>query len=234
MELYIYYCFIMYELNVRDDEQRIFREDANYYYEQGQKQVGVRPELLPNSVYLALLGTPCANGYTLSEYKGAKALNSTYQIHRLATQMIQQGQKPNVKAMDKEFERQERERLSIREVIGRGLVIAGIIDMIMIGINNMSIVEGIKRAVTVKTPTPEDIENAKVRFVAVIDDKTTPMCESLHGQEFYIFKENEFIRWSDAHKQMRKYKCTGLVLGLNLPPITNHFHFCRSSIEYIE
>lgn len=227
LELYIYYCFMMYENDVRPDEEKTFRDDSNYYFRLGQEQVGVQPKDMKQGLYDMLMGTPCCNGYTLDEYKEAKALQSTYQIHRQATMQIQQGQKPKVKDMEAELDKQERERLNIRQVVGRGLVISGIIDMILIGINNMSIVEGIKEAV----PTQEDV---KVRFIAVIDDKTTPMCESLHGQIFKVNGENEFTRWSDSHKQMRKYKCYGLVLGLNEPPITDHFHFCRSSIEYVK
>lgn len=218
LELYIYYCLIMYELDVNDDEQDTFRFLANYYYEDGQRQAGGEPKEITDKLYYDLLRTPCTNGYTLDEYKNATALQHTYQLHRNAVTQIQQGLKPRVRDMDKELNRQLNERLKV------GAKISGVIDMLLIGINNMAIVEGIKKV----KPT-----NAKVRFIAVIDDRTTPMCESLNGQIFNVYDNNTFIRWSDAHKQMRRYTCKGLVIGLNLPPITNHFHFCRSTIEYL-
>ena len=132
LELYVYYCFIMYEYDVNDYEQRLFRDLANYYYMTTQKEADKKPKPITDTLYYYLINTPCTNGYTLDEYKGAKALNSTYQIHRLANMMIQQGKKPNVNDMEKEFERQERERLNVRNVVGKGLVISGVIDMIMI------------------------------------------------------------------------------------------------------
>lgn len=218
LELYIYYCYEMFEREVEEDENKVFRHLANYYYNDGIKQAGGKPKDIPNQLYYNLLKEPCVNGYNLEEYKGAKALQSTYQTHRLAVSQIQQGQLPKVKNMEREFEHQLNERLKV------GAKISGVIDMILIGINNSAIIEGIKEA------TP----NAKVKFIAVMDDRTTPMCESLHGQIFNVDGENVFIRWSDSLKQMRKYKCNGLVRGLNLPPISDHFHFCRSTIMYVK
>ena len=202
----------MYEYDVNDYEQRLFRDLANYYYMTTQKEADKKPKPITDTLYYYLINTPCTNGYTLDEYKGAKALNSTYQIHRLANMMIQQGKKPNVNDMEKEFERQERERLNVRNVVGKGLVISGVIDMIMIGVNNMAKVEGII------TATGED---AQARFIAVMDDRTTKMCKSLNGQIFNVRGENVFKRWSETDQSMRIYKCRGLVLGLNLPPIAN-------------
>lgn len=105
--------------------------------------------------------------------------------------------------------------------------ISGAMDLQMIGLNNLSKVEGIKS-------TTED--NSKVRFIAVEDDKTTLMCDSLNNQEFYINKENIFDRYyGETQKELKlqKIRCNGLVLGLNLPPIQHHFHYCRSTIMYL-
>lgn len=223
LELYIYYCFVMFELDCNDYEQEIFRDTANFYYMQGQYEAMKEPRPISDYLFKRLIDTPSANGYTLEEYKGAKALNSTYQIHRQATMDIQQGRKPIVNRMEQELEREQNERLKIRQDIERGLIISGVIDMLLIGINNMAKVEGIAVA------TGDD---AKVKFVAIRDEKTTKMCKSLDGQLFNIHGKNTFTRWSDSDKAMRRYTCDGLVLGLNLPNITNHFHWCRSTIIY--
>ena len=215
LELYIYYCFVAYEENVTPEEQQTFRDLANFYYMQGQYECMKKPRKITDTLYYTLLMTPSANGYTLNEYKGAKALNSTYQIHRLANLQIQQGQKPNVSDMDKEIEKEQTERLSVRET-DKGLLISGVIDMILIGINNMAKVEGIATAT-------EDLpkKDVQVRFVAVMDERTTKMCKSLDGQLFNVHEKNTFTRWSDTDKAMRTYTCRGLVVGLNMPPINN-------------
>ena len=59
------------------------------------------------------------------------------------------------------------------------------------------------------------------------------MCKSLDGQEFFVDEENTFKRYSATEKNLASYKCRGLVQGLNLPPINDHFHWCRSIIMYL-
>ena len=93
--------------------------------------------------------------------------------------------------------------------------------------DNLNKVEGIKEVAE---------DNSKVRFIAVEDDKTTLMCDSLNNQEFYINKENVFNRYyGETQKELtvQRIRCNGLVLGLNLPPIQHHFHYCRSTIMYL-
>lgn len=75
-------------------------------------------------------------------------------------------------------------------------------------------------------------KNQKVRFVAVIDEKTTRMCKSLNGQIFNTIDENTFTRYSDLNKADITVTCKGLVQGLNMPPISDHFHWCRSTLTY--
>ncbi len=97
----------------------------------------------------------------------------------------------------------------------------------MIGLNNLAKVEGIKEITE---------DNSKVRFIAVEDEATTKMCQSLDEQEFYINKENVFERYyGETQKELKiqRIRCNGLVLGLNLPPIQHHFHYCRSTIMYL-
>lgn len=219
LELYIYWCFIMYELEINPEEQRVFRHLANYYYEEGQREVGKEPKEIPERLYIDLINTPCVNGYTLDQYKGAIALQNTYQIHRQAVSQIQRGQKPNVNEMNREIEREENERLKT------GLKISGVIDMILIGINNRAKVEGIQAAL------PKEVDG-QVRFIAVMDERTTKMCKSLDGQLFNIKGQNTFRRYSDKAKGIMTFSCKGLVEGLNLPPINDNFHWCRSTIIY--
>ena len=117
--------------------------------------------------------------------------------------------------------RQNNQRLNIN-----GNKISGALDLQMIGLNNLAKVEGIKEVAE---------DNSKVRFIAVEDDKTTLMCDSLNNQEFYINKENVFDRYyGETQKELtiQRIRCNGLALGLNLPPIQHHFHYCRSTIVY--
>lgn len=75
-------------------------------------------------------------------------------------------------------------------------------------------------------------KNEKCMFIAEIDDKTTPMCLSLNGQIFNTRDKNTFIRYSDELKRNREYTIDGLVEGINMPPIIDHFHYCRSTLTF--
>lgn len=120
----------------------------------------------------------------------------------------------------------------------------GAIDMQTIGINNMSKVEGYIEAICKQiNKTKEQIKqllknekiDIKVRFISVEDDKTTPMCHSLDEQIFSVNKINKFKRYYGTTYKDLKLKtitCKGLVLGLNMPPINHHFHYCRSTLVY--
>jgi hypothetical protein len=95
----------------------------------------------------------------------------------------------------------------------------------MIGLNNQAKVEGIKKA----------DNNARVKFIAVEDNVTTKMCNSLNNQIFYVNKINEFERYygsSAKELSLKKFRVFGLVQGINIPPIIGHFHYCRSTITY--
>lgn len=69
-------------------------------------------------------------------------------------------------------------------------------------------------------------------FIAEIDDVTTKMCRSMNGRLFWVNDWNEFTRWSDMNKDYVHVKIFGLQLGVNLPPIRDHFHWCRSTVQY--
>lgn len=80
----------------------------------------------------------------------------------------------------------------------------------------------------------EDYKVEKVKFYGINDEVQTKMCNSLNNQEFYIHDWNEFYRYDDSNKTVVKHRCYGLVQGVNLPPIDNHFHICRSYIKAIK
>lgn len=78
----------------------------------------------------------------------------------------------------------------------------------------------------------KDYEMEKVRFIGVGDSKQTKMCKSLDGKVFYLNKWNEYDRYSAIDDKIVRYKTFGLKLGENQPPITNSWHYCRSTMTY--
>lgn len=73
----------------------------------------------------------------------------------------------------------------------------------------------------------------RYKIIGINDNKQTKMCDSLNGKIFNMNDWNEYERYSDSQKGIVKYKTFGAVVGLNMPPITDNFHYCRSTITYL-
>ena len=201
-------------------------EDTNYYYEEGQKEVNKKkkPSILEMTLFLALLDQPNYSGFNWEQYIEATMQYNAQQLYKQAILNIQQQKGLEIDSNEFQtiIQRQNNQKLNINND-----KISGATDLQMIGLNNLAKVEGIKEVTE---------DNSKVRFIAVEDDKTTLMCDSLNNQEFYINKENVFDRYyGETQKELiiQRIRCNGLVLGLNLPPIQHHFHYCRSTIMYL-
>lgn len=230
LELLIYGAYIEEQNKLQEKELNIFKDDANYYYQQGQEEVNnTLPKkkrkivsIIPDTIFLALLDMPNYSGLNWEQYIQTILQYNAQQIYKQAIINIQQQKELEIE--NNEFQRilnqQNNQKLCINEN-----KISGMIDTQMIGLNNMAKVEGIK----------EINNNARVRFIATLDGKETDMCHSLDGQIFYIDKENTFDRYygeTQNDLRIKRIKCKGLVQGLNLPPISHHFHWCRSTITY--
>lgn len=226
LELLIYSAYIEEQNKLEEQERQIMYEDANYYYEQGQQEVNKKkkPSILTMALFLALLDQPNYSGFNWKQYIEATIQYNAQQIYKQLILNIQQQKELEIDSSEFQtiIQRQNNQKLNINND-----KISGAADLQMIGLNNLAKVEGIKGVTE---------DNSKVRFIAVEDDKTTLMCDSLNNKEFYINKENIFDRYyGETQKELmvQRIRCNGLVLGLNLPPIQHHFHYCRSSITYL-
>ena len=230
LELLIYGAYIEEQNRLKEQELNIMYNDANYYYQEGQKEVNnTLPEkkrksinVLKWALFLALLDEPNVKGYIYEQYVEVTIQFNAQQIYKQMTIDLQQQKQPNIKngIYQSLIKRQNNSKLNIN-----GDKISGDIDAQLIEVNNLAKVEGIK----------EVDNNAQIRFIAVMDGKETDMCHSLDNQIFYINKENIFNRYyGETQNELRieRIKCFGLVVGLNLPPINHHFHWCRSTITY--
>ena len=229
LELLIYSAYIEEQNKLKEQEQQIMYNDTSYYYKQGLNEVNkTLPEKKQFSVmnwalFHAILDQISYNGLTYKQNQQSIIQYNAQQLYKQAIYNIQQGKELKIKS--DEFQRiisqQNNQKLCIN-----GDKISGSTDMTMLALNNLAKLEAIKEVAG---------DNAKVKFIAVEDEKTTQMCQSLDNQIFYINKENEFDRyWGETQSELilTRVKIKGLVLGVNLPPIVHHFHYCRSFITY--
>lgn len=226
LELLIYGAYIEEQSKLDEYENQIMYEDANHYYKQGQEEVNKTLKkkkvvsAIPDAIFLTLMMMPNAKGYLWKDYIQATAKYNADQIYRQTTIDLQQQKELDITndIYQNLIKRQQNSRLNINED-----KISGDIDLTLIGINNKAKQEGIYSF----------DKNAEVQFVSIEDEKTTKMCKSLDGQRFKVHDWNEFERYSDNNGRITKYRCYGLVVGLNCPPIDDHFHWCRSFVVYL-
>ena len=226
LELLIYGAYIEEQKKLEEPELNIFKDVANYYYQKGQEEVNKTLKkkkivsVIPDTIFLAMIAIPNAKGYVWKDYIEAITKYNADQIYRQTTIDLQQQKELDITndIYQNLIKRQQTSRLNIN-----GNKISGDVDLTLIGINNKAKLEGIYSF----------DDKAEVRFVSIEDEKTTKMCRSLDGQRFKVHDWNEFERYSETNGRVTKYKCYGLISGLNLPPINDHFHWCRSYIIYV-
>lgn len=226
LHLLIYKTYVKNHSKLDEYENKLFNEVANAKYAQGQEEVyratndRSKPSRLPNYLLLSLLALPNPKGYIWNDYVEATMLSNADQIYRQAVIDIQQDRKPVVDKTiyDSILNAQRKRYLNIN-----GDKISGDLELQVTSLVNNALVEGYKKV----------DKNAKVRFIAEIDQRTTEMCRSLDEQVFSVNDLNTFQRYSYDDERIVNYKVFGLVAGVNLPPINNHFHWCRSTITYL-
>ena len=225
LHLLIYKTYVKNHSKLDKYENKLFNEVANTKYAQGQEEVyratndRSKPSRLPNYLLLSLLALPNPKGYIWNDYVEATMLSNADQIYRQAVIDIQQDRKPVVDKTiyDSILNAQRKRYLNIN-----GDKISGDLVLQVTSLVNNALVEGYKKV----------DKNAKVRFIAEIDQRTTEMCRSLDEQVFSVNDWNTFQRYSYDDGRIVNYKIFGLVAGANLPPINNHFHWCRSTVTY--
>lgn len=194
LELLIYSAYIEEQSKLEEKEKQIMYEDANYYYEEGQKEVNKKKKLsiIPMALFLALLDQPNYSGFNWEQYVEATMQYNAQQIYKQAILSMQQ--QKGLEIDSSEFQiiinKQNNQKLNINND-----KISGAVDMQMIGLNNLAKVEGIKSNAD---------DDAQVKFWAVTDEHSTEMCQSMNMMKFYINKENKFERyWGNSKKDIK-------------------------------
>lgn len=164
---------------------------------------------------MSLLALPNANGYIWKDYKDAMTLYNSNETYR---HLLTNGDK-DLKDL---LLRQKGRYIKKKQNPSKEDTYTGALEDELVYVINQT-----------KLKAYEDTGINKVKFIAVEDKKTTLMCQTLDGQEFWVNKLNVYDRYSAMDDRNVVYRTQGLKVGENLPPINNHYHHCRSTIQYI-
>lgn len=224
LDILIWGAYIKERNKLDKYEQILFTEVGQDLYNQGIEEIKPKKRkkwsLTWDYIWL-LLCLPNTKGNKWIDYVEALALSNAQEIKKQTMIHLQQNKKLDID--DDIFKniitKQNNRYLSINND-----KYSGALDSQIVEIANQSFVKA-----------GEDVGQNKlrVRFIAEVDDKTTKMCDGMNGMLFYVNDWNRFYRYSDNDKRDVLYTTKGLEVGINLPPINNHFHYCRSTITYL-
>ena len=148
LELLIYGAYIEEQSKLEEKEKQIMYDDANYYYQEGQKEVNntlkkKKPiSIIDMALFLYLLEQP---NYTGLNYEKSIQATIQYNAQQLYKQiLINIQQQKELEIENDEFQnilnRQENTKLCINND-----KISGFMDVQVIGLNNQAKVEGIRK-----------------------------------------------------------------------------------------
>lgn len=197
----------------------LFYKVCETSYNQGLEEINGKTSNLFNSSKFALLLSIPILSMTISQYMESLALTNAKELYKQTLVNKQLGKDLNVdnRSYSDLFKKQRNRILDIN-----GDKLSGGIVNITNNLSNSAFLEAGK-----------DNNIKQCRFIAELDKRTTDMCKSMDNMLFNIDDWNKFYRYSAVDGRDVLYTVKGLEVGINLPPITNHFHWCRSTITYL-
>lgn len=224
LSILLWGAFVKERNQLDEYEEVLFTEIGQDLYKQGIDEIKPTKKKkwsLTWEYIWSMLCLPNVKGSSWITYIEALALTNAQEIERQTIIQLQQNKKPNIEddVFKNILKKQQNRYISINDD-----KISGALDSQVVEIANKSLLKA-----------GEDVGQKKLRarFIAEIDDRTTKMCDGMNGMLFYVNDWNRFYRYSDDDKRDVLYTIKGLEIGANLPPINNHFHYCRSTITYL-
>lgn len=218
LEILIYGIYAEQNARIKKYSKTIFTTTANDIYKQAVEEKEDKPKKdfsLTWEMIYSLLWIPTYNR-SWDEYLDLLALTNEQEMYKEVINNIGQKKKLNANVLNTLSNKQTNRILSINDD-----KYSGALNDTARALGNKVYLEPFKGQ-----------KDLQVRFVAEVDKRSTDMCLSMNNQLFYVNDWNRFYRYSDIDKKEVLYTVFGLETGANLPPINNHFHWCRSTITY--
>ena len=217
LEIMIYSIYVEQEQKQNKLAKNVFIIVAEDIYNQAKKEIPIKPKKfsLTWEYIWSLLWIPTYNK-KWDEYLKLLTLTSEQEIYKQLLVNIQNNRPLLEKDLKPIIKKQMNRIISINDD-----KYSGILSDTCRQLGNKIYIDPFKNE-----------KDLQVRFIAEMDKRTTKMCEGMNNMLFYVNGWNKFYRYSDVDKKDVYYVVKGLEQGINLPPINNHFHWCRSTITY--
>lgn len=198
----------------------LFRLTSNNCYSQGRKDLGYKPRKNCPKPIDELLQLLIIDGVLWKDYFDALILTNVQELEKQYIIAVQQNKPINVydDSFQRTFEKQRNRLISTSNN-----KYSGGLDKYTTALGNVAYIEA------------SENKNQKVKFISDMCDNVTEMCSYMNGMIFNTRDKNKFVRpYGDTQKDLKleTLDINGLVLGINQPPITKHFHWCHSTLKY--
>lgn len=217
--------FVEERNNLSKQEQNLFLDIGTNLYEQGIDEIkpskAKKLSITWEFIY-SLLCLPNSKGIKWDIFIESLMLTNSQEIKRMVINCMQQNKELNIndKVFQDTLRKQQNRYLSIKDD-----KISGSLDLQVREIANQSFLKA-----------GNDTGVEKCRFVSDLCFGVTKMCLNLNNCIFNINEDNIFDRYmGESARELRwtRMKVKGLQLGINLPPIIHHYHYCHSTITYL-
>lgn len=219
IEMLIYGIYAEQNQRIKKYSKEVFVECANDIYKQAVEEKQEEPKKdfsLTWTMIFSLLWIPTYNK-SWDEYLELVAMTNEQEMYKEVLKNIGQKKKLNSEVLNTLTTKQMNRIICINDD-----KYSGALSDTTRTLGNKVYLEPFKEQ-----------KDLQVRFIAEVDKHTTKMCVSMDNKLFYVNDWNKFYRYSEADGKDVLYNVYGLEQGANLPPINNHFHWCRSTITYL-
>ena len=219
IEILLYGAF-MEELQGIDTEiNNLFQNVSQDCYNQGRNDLGKSEKEISHS-FLDDFSLVLIDGIVFTDYLDALYLTNMQEIQKQYLIALQQNKKLAVYSdtLQRQFDKQRNRLISVNDD-----KYSGGLDKYVTALGNMAYLEA------------SSGYNAEVKFISDHCEHVTEMCSYMDGMIFNTEKRNVFKRpYGDTQKDLvlQEMDIMGLVIGINMPPIVGHMHWCHSCLSY--
>ena len=220
LEILFYGAYEEEKKEINEATNELFYSVSLDCYNQGRKDLDKKekkkfPDNLLKAFYDTLIG-----GIMFEDYVNALYLTSMQEIQKQYIISLQQNKKLDVDSDSVQtlFTKQRNRFICVEDN-----KYSGGLDRYATACGNMAYYDA------------SDDGDALVKFISDHCEHVTEMCEYMDGMIFNTQKRNIFKRpigRTQKDLTIQELDVFGLVLGINMPPIDEHFHWCHSTLTY--
>ena len=220
IEILLYGAYAEEEEELDFKIKTLFSNVALDCYNQGREELKKKKKSIIPAYILSSFGIMLVDGYIWQNYIDALILTNMQEILKQYLILLQQGKELDAysKLIQQILDMQRNRLISVSDD-----KYSGGLDKYTTALGNDAYLEA------------SEFKDVPVVFISDLCENVTEMCKYMDGMIFYTRSNNTFKRPMGRTKNdlvIEEVSVNGLVPGINLPPINQHFHWCHSTISY--